>query len=163
MISTSLTHSEGWNCMWPSLIQRRAPSTLTPKSLTATSETRQNAIGPGHEVDELVVVDPGEDEHGHQAARDPVDLLGVVAGVLGVQGGRVDFEHRDGAEQQHQAQQGPVKVAKAEHAAHGYRPFPSPAPVLAMAGCGSGTMVAAELYLALKGHCFLACRRKAFL
>ena len=61
---------------------------------------RQQAhpIGPWGEVDQLVVVDAGKDEHGYQPARDPVDLLGVEAHVLGVQRGRVDLQHGKGAE-----------------------------------------------------------------
>ena len=35
---TSFTHSDGWKWKLPILIQRRAPSTLLPTSLTATSE-----------------------------------------------------------------------------------------------------------------------------
>src|SRR6202046_2655308 len=56
-----------------------------------------DAVCPGHKVDELVIVDTGKDGHGNQAGGDPVDLLGVEAGGLGVQGGGVDFQHRDGA------------------------------------------------------------------
>ena len=82
-----------------------------------------------------MIVDFGKKEHGREAAADPEHLLGVEAdvpwdpdllvieeagdrGVLGVQRGRVDFKHRDGTEQEDQAQQRPVEVAEAQEPAH---------------------------------------------
>ena len=65
-----------------------------------------------------MIVDFGEEEHGHQAGRDPEHLLGMEAGVLGVEGGGVNFKDGDGAEQQHHAEQRPVEVAKAEEPPH---------------------------------------------
>ena len=76
------------------------------------------AIGPGNVIDELVVVDFGEDEHGQQSNGDVVSLLGMESGVLCVQRGGINLKHRNGAEKQDQAEESPVEIAKAEDAAH---------------------------------------------
>ena len=109
--------------MGPTLIQRRAPSALCPTSLHRDQRKQANAVSPGSPIEQPVVVDLGEDEHHDQAADDPEDLLGVEAGEPGVQRGRVDLKHRDGAEQQHHAEQRPVEVAKAHEAADGAHGF----------------------------------------
>ena len=58
-------------------------------------QQRHNAhpIGPGSEVDHLVIIDLGKEKHGRQAADDPENLLGVEADILCVQGGGVDLQH----------------------------------------------------------------------
>ena len=84
---------------------------------------QEESVKPGGKIDELVVVDFGEQEHGHQAAADVKELLfvEVAVGVLGVEGGGVDLHDGDGAEQEHHQQQAPVEIAKAHEAAHQWR------------------------------------------
>ena len=50
---------------------------------------KADPISPGSPVEEAMVIDLSKDEHGHHAARDPEDLLGVHmhVGVLRMQGG----------------------------------------------------------------------------
>ena len=59
---------------------------------------QEDAVRPGNPVQQAVIIDLGEEEHGHQTAGDPEQLLGVEAGIFGVQRGRVDFKYRDRAE-----------------------------------------------------------------
>ena len=84
-----------------------------------------DSVGPGNVIDQLVVVDLGKDEHRRQPANDPVDLLGMEAGVFGVQRGRVNLKDRNRAQHEHHGEQRPIEIAKAEEAAHRiYCPFP---------------------------------------
>ena len=76
------------------------------------------SVKPGNKIQEAVIVDFGDEKHGRKTGGDKKDLLKMVAGVLGVYGGRVDFEDRDRAEQENHAQQQPVEIAKAEKTAH---------------------------------------------
>ena len=83
---------------------------LVPHQLDGQQRQQTDSVGPGNQVDQLVVVDLREEKHRCQPAGDPVKLLGVeahapwnpylliveeagVAGVFGVQRGRVDLEH----------------------------------------------------------------------
>ncbi len=93
---------------------------LVSHQLDRHQRQQADAVGPGNPIQQPVIVDFGEEEHGRQAAGDPKQLLGVnmEIGVLGVQRGRVDLEDGDRAERQHHAEQRPVEVAKAQEAAH---------------------------------------------
>ena len=84
---------------------------------------QEESVKPGGKIDELVVVDFGEQEHGRQAAADVKELLfvEVAVGVLGVEGGGIDLQDGDGAEQEHHQQEAPVEVAKAHETAHQWR------------------------------------------
>src|SRR5947209_20172227 len=88
--------------------------------LHGDKEDDENSIGPRNPVDEPVVIDPGEDEHGDQASRYPKKLLVVEVGihVLCVQGGGIDFQHGNGADEEYQREQAPVEVAESQEAAH---------------------------------------------
>ncbi len=79
---------------------------------------QEESIRPRSEVNQLVVVDLGQQEHGSHPPGDPVDLLGVEADVLGVQGGGINLQHRNRAEHEHDEQESPVEVAEAQEAAH---------------------------------------------
>ena len=67
------------------LIQRRAPSTFCPTSFTATSRQKTDAVGPGRDIDQAVVVDERDQKHQHDADRQEADLLVVEAMELGLE------------------------------------------------------------------------------
>ena len=103
-----------------------------------------SAPGPGNVIDELVVVDLGEEEHGRQAGGDVVDLLGMKADILGVQRGRVNLKNRNRTQHQHQAEQHPVEIAIAEEAAHRhYCPLPAEVVAIALLLLGAGAVLGA--------------------
>ena len=54
-----------------------------PTSETATRATSADAVGPGGDVDQAVVVDQRDEEHQHDADGEEADLLVVEAVELG--------------------------------------------------------------------------------
>ncbi len=71
-------------------------------------------IYPMHYVDEPVVVDKRQNEHGDQTAKQPEHLFGVEADKFRVQGGAIDLKDADDREQQDEAQEQPVEIAKGD-------------------------------------------------
>ena len=78
-----------------------------------------DAVGPGRDVDQAVVVDDGDEKHQHDADEQKLDLLLAEAVELGVQRRGLDLEHADDGDQQHQGEEHPVEVAERGEAAHG--------------------------------------------
>ena len=89
-----------------------------------------------------MIVDLGENEHSHDSATNVQNLLAMEArvtghpyvlvieetrnrGVLGMQRGGVNLQHRNGAQNKYHAQQRPVEVTETHESAHGLS-FPSP-------------------------------------
>ena len=96
---TSLTHSDGWNCMWPRLRDPAARAEdLMAEDADGDEGNETDTVGPGRPVEESMVVELGEEEHHDDAAADVEELLGVEADVLGVERGGIDFEDGDSAE-----------------------------------------------------------------
>ena len=81
-----------------------------------------DAIGPGRDVEQAVVVDGRDDEHQHQADGDELDLLYLEAVKLGCGGRGADFDDADHGHNQYEAEQGPIEVAESRKY-HGYCPL----------------------------------------
>src|SRR5580698_501684 len=88
------------------------------RHLDGDQRHQKYAIDPRRPIQQPVIVDLGKDEHAHHAGANEHDLLGFKARKPGVNGCRVDFQHGDYAQDQHQSKQGPVEVAKAQETAH---------------------------------------------
>jgi len=56
------------------------------KQLDCNQGDQEDAVGPRNEVDQLVIVDSGENKHADKPARDPEHLLGVKPRVYFVWG-----------------------------------------------------------------------------
>src|SRR5581483_981180 len=69
-------------------------------------------VHPGHLLEQHLVVQPTDHKHYDQASQHPVHLLDVRARELGVVGGAVDLHDADDTDEQHHAEQDPVKVAE---------------------------------------------------
>ena len=63
-------------------------------------------------VEQFLVVDETHQEHADDPAADPVKLLDVRPGELGVRRGAADLHHAQPANQQDEDQQQPVEIAK---------------------------------------------------
>ncbi len=116
---TSLTHSDGWK--WtppPKLIQRLRAEDFLPDEFDRDQRDEADAVGPGGEVEQAMVVDERDEEHEDEADGEEADLLLVEAVELGHGGGGTDLEDADDGEQGDHAEQGPVEVAVGGEALH---------------------------------------------
>ena len=71
-----------------------------------------DAIGPGRDVEQAVVVDGRDDEHQHEADGDELDLLLPGSRETWSWRSRSGFRHADHGHNQYEAEQGPVEVAE---------------------------------------------------
>ena len=86
-------------------------------------DERENAdaVGPVGDVDEAMVVDQRDEKHQDDADGEEVDLLVVEAVEFGMEGGGLDLEDGDEREQEDEAEEHPVEVAKGGEAGMGCR------------------------------------------
>src|SRR5579884_1450947 len=69
-------------------------------------------VEPVNVLHDHLVADQADEKHHGESGGNPINLLNVGAGELGVQGGAVDLHDAEAADQQHEAQQEPVEIAK---------------------------------------------------
>ena len=65
-----------------------------------------------HALEQSVIVQQAHDEHSNQAAGDPIDLLPINAGELGVNSGAMNLDDAERANDQHERYQRPIEVAE---------------------------------------------------
>src|SRR5581483_6905944 len=69
-------------------------------------------VEPVNLFQQRLVVHQAHEEHHSDSGHNPVDLLDMDSGKLGVHGGAVNLHDAHAANQQHEDQQEPVKIAK---------------------------------------------------
>ena len=69
-------------------------------------------VHPRHVLEQRLVVDAARRNHDEDTGNDPVDLPNMRTNELGVQRRRVDLDHPQRADRQHECHQHPIEVAK---------------------------------------------------
>ena len=83
----------------------------------AEDENRHQGSNSGdiHPMDPFqqgLIIDRAHQEHGRDATQNPIDLLDVRTGELGVHGRTADLHHSQPANQQNENEEQPIKIAK---------------------------------------------------
>ena len=63
-------------------------------------------------VKQLLVIDETHQKHADDSAGDPVELLDMSPGELGVLGGAADLQHPEAAKQHDKDEEQPVEIAE---------------------------------------------------
>ena len=71
-----------------------------------------NDVHPVHPLKQSMVVQQADDEHADQTARNPVHLLDMDAGEFRVQRGTANLDDAERADNQHERDQRPIKIAE---------------------------------------------------
>ena len=91
------------------------PAACTQVLLTKDQDRHQRCqrrdVKPMHAFQQHVIVQKTYDEHAGQPAKNPVHLFYVHPRELAVLGRAVDFNHAERADDEHECQQRPIKIA----------------------------------------------------
>ena len=85
---------------------------LLPEDQDRHQRTNRRNVHPVDLFQHGLVVHQADHEHHRHAADDPVNLFDMSARELGVKSGGIDLHYANSANEQHEAQQQPIKIAE---------------------------------------------------